>query len=130
MIGPKLTRLIRFALAGVAGLVVDVGVLTMLIDVLGPVGGRAVSFLCAVLTTWTINRNFAFSGQRSSQSLPVEFARYLASMMVGGAVNWCAYGVTLWLLPPGPLVPAIGVGLGSIAGLFVNLALAQRFVFR
>lgn len=125
-----LQRFLRFGIAGGAGFIVDAGVLMALTGTLGPVWGRLVSFVLAVLTTWLINRNFAFRDRPSSQKLHVEFGRYLASMMVGGAANWLAYGLVLAFMPPGPLVPLVGVTAGTAAGLFINLFLAQRFVFR
>lgn len=123
-------RVFKFGLAGVAGLIVDAGYLLVLVGPLGPIGGRAISFSLAVLTTWLINRNFAFGDKRSTLPLHIEFGRYLASMTVGGVANWCAYGLVLLLAPNVPALPLIGVVAGSIAGMGVNLFLAQRFVFR
>lgn len=123
-------RFFRFGIAGAAGFIVDAGYLLVLTGPLGPVLGRVISFTLAVVTTWLINRNFAFSDRPSGQKLHVEFGRYFGSMLVGGTANWAAYGLVLALLPPGPALPLIGVAAGSVAGLVVNLTLAQRFVFR
>ncbi len=129
-----LRQLLLFAIAGVVGLVVDTAVLYALAPWLGWYAARVVSFLAAATTTWWINRRHAFRSQAAesgAQGLPWwrEYAKYLASMTVGGLVNYAAYSLVLqWL--HGPLAPMLGVAAGSVAGLAFNFAAARYLVFR
>ena len=123
-------KFLLFAIAGGAGFVVDTGILYLLKGSLGLYGARAISFLCAVATTWIINRSFAFKGQ--SANLPVwrEFLHYLAAMIFGGAVNYAVYAALVATVPLVAQQPVLGVAAGVIAGMFVNFLLADRLVFR
>lgn len=123
-------RLLPFAIAGVFGYIVDAGVLSLSIGTLGPVGGRALSFCCAVLMTWLINRNFAFADRAATKGRHFELLRYLLAMIPGGAINWLAYGVAITLLPEAGWRPAGAVAIGSLLGMLTNLTAAQTLVFR
>lgn len=129
-----LRQLLLFAIAGVIGLAVDTAVLYALAPWLGWYAARVVSFLAAATATWWINRRHAFRAQAAdagARGLPWwrEYAKYLASMTVGGLANYAAYTLVLqWLY--GPLAPMLGVAAGSIAGLGFNFLSARYLVFR
>jgi len=123
-------ELLRFALAGVAGFVVDAGVLySMLAIGAGYFLGRGFSFLAAVWATWQINRRFTFT-ERTDKSLWTEWWHYLLAMLGGGAVNYAAYSAAVLLLPKGPLLPLFAVAVGSLAGMTVNFVSAKLWVFK
>lgn len=126
-------ELLRFAAAGVAGLVVDVAVLYLALAAgLGFYAGRAVSFLSAVFVTWRINRVYTFRGA-AGVSVWREWWSYLGMMLGGGAINYAVYTAAMllggWLLPRplSPLLPMAGVAAGSVAGMAVNFV-GARFV--
>lgn len=120
---------LSFAVVGAVGFVVDLGVLYLLAPTLGWYGGRVLSFLAAATVTWALNRRFTFGERRSGGPLAREYLRYLLTMLGGALVNYGAYVLTLhWL--GGPLAPALGVALGSCAGLVVNFVTARLLVFR
>lgn len=123
-------RILPFAIAGVFGYLVDATVLSLTIGWLGPVGGRLVSFACAVLTTWCINRSFAFSDRAATTGKRYELMRYVLAMIPGGAINWLVYGLAISLLYASEWRPAAAVALGSLAGMATNLMAAQTLVFR
>ena len=123
-------KFILFGLAGGAGFVVDTAVLYALKGMLGPYGARAISFLCAVLTTWIINRMLAFKGQAAGVPIWREFLHYLGAMILGGAVNYAIYAALVATIPLVAEQPVIGVAAGVAAGMFVNFFLADRLVFR
>lgn len=123
-------RLLPFAIAGAIGFLVDAGVLLAVSSLVGPFWGRVVSFTAAVLTTWLINRNFAFADKTSGTSKSSEFARYLLAMLPGAAMNWLAYTLVVTLFGETPLTLTLAVAAGSIAGMGTNLAAANRLVFR
>jgi putative flippase GtrA len=123
-------QFIRFLIVGALGFVVDVGVLYLALHVgFGYFSGRAISFLCAVLVTWQINRQFTFT-KRSKIPVLNEALRYLAAMALGGFVNYAAYTATVLMARDIPLLPLLAVAIGSIAGLLVNFFSAKRWVFK
>lgn len=122
-------RFWRFALVGAAGFVVDVAALAAAFALgFGLYSGRALSFLCAATFTWAANRRFTFA-VKAPPSVG-EWLRFLVANAQGGIVNYLTYAA---LVTWGPGVlghPFLGVAAGSIAGLAVNYALSERFVFR
>ncbi len=122
-------ELLSFAAVGVVGLAVDVAVLYALAPGLGWYGARVVSFWAAASATWALNRRFTFAHRARGGSVAREYLAYLATMLGGGGVNYGAYALTLYLLH-GPLAAALGVALGSLAGMGVNFLAARYLVFR
>jgi len=123
-------RILPFAIAGAIGFAVDAGVLLLTAPLLGAFGGRLVSFAAAVLTTWLINRNFAFADRASATGKGAEFLRYFGAMLPGAAVNWLAYGIVLAIVPETAIGLVLAVAAGSLAGMATNLIAADRLVFR
>jgi putative flippase GtrA len=123
-------RILPFAIAGAIGFIVDAGVLMLVSGLLGPFWGRLVSFVAAVLTTWVINRNFAFADRRSGTGKRTEFLRYFIAMLPGAAVNGLAYTLVVTLAGQSPLALTVAVAAGSIAGMGTNLVAANWLVFR
>ncbi|MDB5732297.1 MAG: GtrA-like family protein [Variovorax sp.] len=123
-------ELLSFALVGIAGLAVDVAVLYALAPWLGWYGARVVSFWAAASATWALNRRFTFAHRAGAGgSIGREYLAYLATMLGGAVVNYGAYALALhWLHVPG--AAALGVALGSLAGMGVNFLSARFLVFR
>jgi putative flippase GtrA len=127
---PRATRLralLLFCVAGVLALGVDLAVLYALKGLLGPYGARLLSFLCAASFTWAFNRHLTFAGP-SRLGLWREYAAYLASMAVGGAVNYGMYAACIHWWPWATAHPALGVAAGSLAGLLFNFLAAERLM--
>lgn len=122
---PVLLRAAGFAVVGVAGFLVDAGVLSQVAGVFGPYGGRAISFLCAVATTFILNRAFVFSGGRD-RPLHQQAAMFFAANAVGMSINLSVYALLVFLGVP----PLAGVAVGSVAGGVSNFLAADRLVFR
>lgn len=120
---------LSFAAVGAIGFGVDLGVLYLVAPASGWYGGRVVSFIAAATATWALNRRYTFAQRRSGASIWREYLHYLLTMLAGALVNYGAYVLTLhWI--GGPLAPALGVALGSAAGLVVNFLTARFLVFR
>ncbi|MDB5828715.1 MAG: GtrA family protein [Variovorax sp.] len=120
---------LTFAAVGIVGLGVDVGVLYLAAPVLGWYLGRAVSFLAAASTTWALNRRYTFAARSSNTSMAREYLGYLATMLGGAVINYAMYAATLhWV--DARWAPALGVALGSCAGLAVNFLSARHLVFK
>ena len=127
----KLGReLLSFGLVGVIGYVVDVVVLYLLAPLLGLYVARVVSFLAAATTTWAFNRRYTFAARVSAEgSIWREYLGYLVTMSAGAVLNYGAYVLTLhWV--EGRWAAALGVAIGSLAGMGVNFLSARYLIFR
>ena len=124
-------QFLLFCAVGVAGLVVDIGVLYALAPELNWYLARLVSFICAATSTWALNRKFTFEAQNdgSRSAVARQYLEYLSAMVVGGAINFACYVVVMALFK-GPTIAAAGVAVGSVAGLLANFTLARQAVFR
>lgn len=116
---------IRFFAVGFLGLLVDLIVLSVVVGFANLYLARLISFWTAATTTWALNRRFTFK----SVSFLDEYIRYVASMLLGGLINYAVYVLTIHSLSS-PYAPWLGVVAGSAAGLFVNYGLARYFVFK
>jgi putative flippase GtrA len=127
-------QLLSFAMVGVAGFLVDSGVLLAAVRAgLGPYLGRLLSYLAAVTTTWMLNRRFTFADSARPANhggLWGEWARFTVSQLSGATVNLGSYALLVYAVGAVARHPVIGVAVGSVAGLFTNFAAARRFVFR
>jgi putative flippase GtrA len=134
-------QVLRFGIVGGVGFLVDAGLLHVMLELgLGYYGGRVVSFLAAATVTWILNRSFTFrpesppsGSQRATHRGPTHPARewlaYLGLMVIGGLVNYGTYALAVGLLEPVRRYPALGVALGSIAGMAINFWSAKTMLF-
>ena len=124
-------RFARFALVGTIGFGVDVAVLYLCLAALGlgVYSGRVVSYFAAATTTWYLNRRITFAGFEAAKPLRQWF-RFVLTNGFGGLVNYGVYSVIVSFGADLPYAPLIGVAAGSIAGLALNFAASQAFVFR
>ncbi len=122
-------QFLLFGLAGTLGFLVDASVLLLVSSHLGPYLGRVVSFIAAVLTTWSVNRSLAFRHRRASLCLPRELAIYTLTMLAGGTVNLATYALLVHLLGLEKHLLLAAVALGSFAGMMVNFWLSSIFIF-
>ncbi|NDL65717.1 GtrA family protein [Acerihabitans arboris] len=125
----KFKELFLFGLIGVVGFLVDSGVLYLLKDALGLYVGRGVSFVCAVLATWILNKLITFRKSRSGHSALAEALRYGVCMLSGGAVNYLTYWALVTYYALAQHYPILGVAAGSLTGMIFNYSTARLFVF-
>ena len=127
-----MSRLVRFATVGVAGFVVDSGILWIAMHLLGlgPYGGRVVSFLAAATVTWWLNRLYTYSDRFQSGAAVRQWRNYVLASTLGAAANYLTYCACIVLLPVAARFPVIGVAAGSLASLIFNFTIYSRFVFR
>lgn len=129
----------RFSAVGAAGLFVDMASLYVAIEWIGLsyVAGRGVSYLAAATFTWACNRSITFASKGSGGELG-QWVRFLAVNSAGGAVNFAVYLFVVAAigssggLPSSvdPMLPYLGVALGSLSGLLFNFTLSKLLVFR
>ena len=123
-------KFIRFGLVGCAGFCVDAGVLYLAIYglQLNYYSGRVISYGLAATSTWYLNRRFTFGDSRNDNRFR-EWARFVMLNLVGGGLNYAIYAVYVRTHAGAAAAPAIGVALGSIAGMCVNFSLSKWLVF-
>lgn len=122
---------ILFCVAGVIGFFVDAGIVQSLVSVLdwNPYFSRLLSFLAAATATWVFNRRYTFSADRR-YSLRGEWLRYLIAMGSGFTLNFSVYSYFVFHYELIQRIPAIGVAVGSVAGLAVNYLTSRYWIFR
>lgn len=125
-----MSKFILFSIIGALGFLVDSVVFMALSGFFASWIARLASFFSAVVFTWLANRNLTFKKHNMDSSTFHEFIRYLSSMMVGGSVN---YGCFILLDHFSNFIrcyPIIGIGIGSLLGLFLNFTTSKLFVFK
>jgi putative flippase GtrA len=121
--------LMKFGAVGVFGFIVDSAVLyAAIFSGFDHYSARILSFLAAVTATWLANRRLTFD-QTSRPSFS-EWSRYAMANMSGGALNLAIYSILTLNFALVYQFPIIGVGIGSISGLFLNFILTRSVVFK
>lgn len=129
-----LRQFLRFCCVGVIGFVADAGSLHLLIKWLSELGigiysGRFLSYLIAASVTWVLNRRYTFQA-KVNKANGKEWTVYVAANAIGAAINYGCYAITVSSLEVAQDMPAIGVAVGSVAGLGFNFIANRYFVFR
>lgn len=128
--GQGMQKLATFALVGALGFLVDVAVLYLLISSLGAFAARLVSFVCAVLATWLLNRKFTFKERPADLSPLAEFFAYFGLMLGGGALNYGVYAALILIFTQVKQHPVLGVALGSVAGMAFNFMSSHWLLYK
>ena len=124
-------KLIKFALVGGAGFMVDTLIFSVLFHWFGLelMLARGIAFLFAATTTWLGNRWLTFS--QAEKTNP--FAQWKKSMMsacISALPNFIVFkGVTLALGTQGLMV-YLALSLGILAGMMSNYLFSARWVFK
>lgn len=123
-------QFLRFGVVGVAGFLVDAGVLTAMLWLgLGPYVGRVLSYLAAASTTFALNRAWTFRDASREAPVAAQWGRFVLLNLVGFAANYGTYAALVAGTETVAAYPVLGVAAGSIAGMFLNFGLSRRFVF-
>lgn len=122
-------RLFWFAMAGVAGFVVDAGVLKALIWLgLDARPARLVSFVAALTATWLVNRSRAF-GDRTGPPTFAEFGRYAAASLAAGLINLAVFFGLVTLVPLFARWPVAALAVATLVSMSVNFWSYAKVVF-
>lgn len=127
----RLRQFLRFCAVGAVGFIVDAGVLLIGLRALGfdPIGGRLVSFSVAVLTTFELNRRWAFRDDGGRRYLAAA-ASYLGVQGLGFLCNLGVYSLLYLTLPPRFNAPLLCLAVASAVALMINYVGASLVVFR
>jgi putative flippase GtrA len=126
-----ISEIFRFGLSGIAGFLVDAGIVAILSGKLGadPVVAQGIAFTIAVTVTWLINRHWTFSENASERWLH-EWTRYVVANSVGAIVNNGVYVFLVLCVAEFSKEPVFAVAAGSIAGMGFNFASSKLIVFK
>lgn len=127
----QLHQMVRFGISGVAGFLVDAGLVALCTQVLriGPILAQVIAFSVAVTVTWLINRHWTFAEHASDDWLH-EWARYVAANSVGAAANNAVYVFLVITIAVFSKNPVFAVAAGSLVGMGFNFASSKIFVFK
>ena len=123
-----LAQFLRFGMVGGVGSVIDTATVYALRGRLGLYGAGMVSYVLAASTNWALHRNWTFRGQGSGPAHR-QWARFLATSLVGFTLNRGAYVAMVTFVPLAARQPVFATAAGAVAGMFVNFALSRRLVF-
>ncbi len=122
-------ELVRFGLVGTLGFSIDGGVLIALVHngLCDPIAGRFVSFLVALLCTYTLNRAWTFRGK-------VGFWRglrgYVVMQSLAFSCNILIYYLMYVSLKASYNSPIMCLAVASVLAMFVNYFGNKLIVFR
>lgn len=125
-------RLLRFAVVGGIGFVIDATILWTGVNAFGwdPFNSRALSFSIAVLATWLLNRWMTFPDRDRARTLMGEWTRYVAAQIGGAFANLLAYSAVLMGVGYAKAFVLPALAIGAVFGLLVNYTFARLWVFR
>lgn len=139
-IAARLERLIKFALTGGVGFVVDVGMLTVFTIVfdMNPYLARVFAIMIAMTVTWQINRRFTFETHdkvTDAAGLAAEGGRYGLVAVTAALINYGVYAAALFAMPDviiggEDVSPPIAAVVGSGVAMFFSYYGYSRFAFR
>lgn len=109
-----------FVAAGVAALMIDAAILTLLTDGFGlsPLAARPFSIAIAMVASWQINRRVTFAVKAPPTFK--EFGRFAAVSWAAQALNYAIFAAIL-LIHPGTL-PVIALIAASLVAMLVSYA--------
>ena len=124
-------QFVTFCAIGVIGFVVDNGVLSLMVRVVGasPLWGRVVSILIAMTGSWLLNRTLTFR-RRRSQPLWVEYLRFCTANAVGNTMNFLVFLALVREVALFGRIPELATVVGTAVGLAFNFTLSKYFVFQ
>ena len=127
----------RFALVGLAGLVVDTATVYGLRTRLGLYGAGLAAYGTGATTTWWLNRLWTFRdhteqarARPGGTRLHRQWALFLLANSAGFVLNRGTYALLVTFVPVCASQPVLATSAGAVAGMFVNFALSRSVVFR
>ena len=131
MVQTTRTRFLIFSGIGVLSFLIDVVVFqaTLSLGHVSLYAARAISFVVATTAAWWLNRTFTFHDADCGRP-DLQWARFFAANLVGGAVNYAVFAVMIATLALATAYPVLALAAGSLCGVFFNFTAYRRYVFR
>ena len=126
-------KMVRFAVVGVGGFVVDCAVFALLHYIVGLplMTVRISSFIAAATTTWFGNRvlTFGFKGQRRWSDKLIQWQKFMFSASISAVPNLLCFKLMVELLPVFTGAVFIAMAVGILVGMVTNYLFSQYWVF-
>ncbi|MFA0485797.1 GtrA family protein [Vibrio sp. 10N.222.55.B11] len=126
-------KMIKFAMVGAGGFVVDCAVFALLHYVIGLplMSARIGSFIVAATTTWFGNRvlTFEFKGQGSWSEKLIQWQKFMFSASISAIPNLLCFKLMTELLPAFTGAVFIAMAVGILVGMVTNYLFSQYWVF-
>jgi dolichol-phosphate mannosyltransferase len=125
----RLAQAVKFGLVGLSGMVVDLFIFMMMLQVTNFAVARVIGIMAAITWNFSLNRRITF---RTDTHVPLlrQFGKYCGACAMGASVNWTVSLALCTSVPWFEANPAIAAGLGVVCGAFGNYLLCCRWVFR
>lgn len=123
-------RLAKFGMVGASGFVVDMGVYTLLGQLLGVphLIARGASYWVAATWNWFWNRTFTFAHVPKARKMK-QWSKYLGMCVVSFVPNWGSYYLLTTFVPFFMEWKQLALIVGVMAGMLFNFTIASLFVF-
>ncbi|MEZ8613710.1 GtrA family protein [Vibrio sp. 10N.239.311.D11] len=126
-------KMIKFAMVGSGGFVVDCAVFALLHYVIGLplMSARIGSFIVAATTTWFGNRvlTFEFKGQGNWSEKLIQWQKFMFSASISAIPNLLCFKLMTELLPAFTGAVFIAMAVGIFVGMVSNYFLSQYWGF-
>ena len=127
---PRPVEFMMFALVGLSGVIVDVGVYLPLVGLgLHHEIARAISYWPATLSNGLLNRAFTF-GDRPRGAIGVQLFQYSIVASLGFLVNWGCYALLTRNVDFFAEYKVLALIAGILAGMMFTFSGAHKLVFR
>lgn len=134
----KTPRFVRFMVVGVVNTAIDLGVLNILIVIFGLTQPflfsfyKSISFICALLNSYFMNKSFTFGIKENKQKT---FYLFILFSLIGFMVNVTSSSLVFYALSLSKyysvhLLATISGIAGTILGLFINYLSYKYIVFK
>lgn len=125
-----LVKFVKFGLIGVGVFFFDAACFWLMLRLFGnPVAARVVSVLLAITLSWALNRHFTFHASAERRGWR-ELLGFGLSQLPGACANALVSVLAFKYLMFAQGNPWLSVACGSVAGLVLNFAMANFFVFK
>lgn len=126
-------KMVRFAVVGAGGFVVDCAVFALLHYIVGLplMTARISSFIAAATTTWFGNRvlTFGFKGQGRWSDKLIQWQKFMFSASISAVPNLLCFKLMVELLPVFTGAVFIAMAVGILVGMVTNYLFSQYWVF-
>ncbi|CAV18266.1 MULTISPECIES: GtrA family protein [Vibrio] len=126
-------KMVRFAVVGVGGFVVDCLVFALLHYVVGLplMMARISSFIAAATTTWLGNRilTFEYKGRGHWSEKLIQWQKFMFTASISAVPNLLCFKLMTELLPTFIGAVFIAMAVGTLVGMVTNYLFSQYWVF-
>ena len=122
-------QFLRFGTVGVAGFVVDAGIIYATRHWLGLYGAGVLSSVAAATVTWALNRAWTFRGRGTGRAHR-QWALFLVANLGGFVLNRGTYALLITYVTICAEHPVLAVLAGVAVAMFLNFHLSRKLVFR